>query len=73
MAVLMEALRVGAEVEAEMMIVDTHVATETARMSLIAETVISIEEVAELAHVLEAPTGITDHEEKEGNVVSVTM
>jgi hypothetical protein len=60
MVVLMEVLRVGAEAEAEMMTVDTHVATEIVRMSPPAETEIFIVVVAELAHVLGAQTDTTD-------------
>ena len=65
MAVLMEVPRVGVEAEAEMMIADTHVATEKVQ-TMAAEMEIIIEVVAEaaLAHGLEvqidtiAPEGI---------------
>jgi hypothetical protein len=59
MVVLMEASRVGAEAEVEKMTAGTHVAVETALMRLVAEMVISTEEVAVLAHALGAPTDIT--------------
>lgn len=65
MAALMEVPRVGVEAEAEMMIADTHVATETAQMMAAEmETIIEVVAEAALAHGLEvqidtiAPEGI---------------
>lgn len=65
----MEAPRVGAEVEAEMMIDDTHGAIETVLTRVDDETETSIVVAGALAHDLEAPidtTGLV------GTAVSVT-
>ena len=56
MAAHMEVQRVGAEAEAEMMIADTHDATETAQTKLAAETVIFTEVAAACDHGLGAQT-----------------
>lgn len=55
MEVLMEVLRVDAEVEVEMMTAATHVATEIAQMMQAVEMGTITEAVAEYAHALEAP------------------
>jgi len=55
MGVRMAVSRADVGAEVEMMIVDTHVATETVQTRVAAEMEISIEEEAALAHVLEVP------------------
>lgn len=58
MAALMEVSRVGAEVEAEMMTVDTHVATEIVPTRQAVEMEIFIEEAVAHAHALGVQTDI---------------
>ena len=63
MAAPMEAPRVGAEAEVEMMTVDTHVATGTARIRQAAEMVIFTEVLAVPAHDQEAKIDTIGHVE----------
>lgn len=65
MAVLTEAQRVGVEVEAAMMIVDTHVVTEIALTIAAEEMETSTVEVVASAHALGARTDTTVPEESE--------